>query len=124
MDETRAPWNKGRAPGQKRALSPEEVGIIKTVLCNKERLRDLALFSVALDTLLRASDVLALRVSDLQDAGGDIRDKLTIQQKKTGRTLPVELYEATRATLGRWIAVSGKGPADFLFTSLRARPGA
>lgn len=121
--EAFVPWNKGRGVGQKSALSPEEVGVIKTVLGNKNRLRDLALFSVALDTLLRASDVLALRVGDLQDAGGGIRDKLTILQKKTNRTLPVELSEATRATLGHWLAVSGKAPADFLFTSLRARPG-
>ena len=67
MDGAIAPWNKGRAQGQKRPLTPAQVGVVKEVLSNSGRLRDLALFSLALDTLLRASALLALRVKRLKD---------------------------------------------------------
>jgi hypothetical protein len=61
MEVSQEPWSKGRAQGQKEPLTPEQVGAIKLILANKGRRRDLALFSVALDTLLRASDVLSMR---------------------------------------------------------------
>ena len=60
MDGRNAPWNKDHAQGQRRALSPAQVRRIKEILAEKGRLRDLALFSLALDTLLRASDLLGV----------------------------------------------------------------
>lgn len=68
MPEAHVPWNKGRAQGQKRVLTVAQVRRVKELLQERHRIRDLALFSVALDTLLRASDLLALRVADVQDA--------------------------------------------------------
>lgn len=119
----RAPWNKGRAQGQKRPLTPEQVGAIKLILANKGRLRDLALFAVALDTLLRASDLLALRVADVLEAGGGVRASLAIQQKKTNQVLPVEISETTRSTVARWITEARKRPEDYLFTGERVISG-
>jgi integrase len=110
MDASSAPWNKGRAQGQKRSLSPAQVGVVKEVLATSGRLRDLALFSLALDTLLRASDLLALRVRDVQDAGGVVRSTLSIKQQKTSQSLAVTLGDGTRATLAAYILESGKGP--------------
>jgi integrase len=94
--------------------------LLKEQLTNLGRLRDLALFSLALDTLLRASDLLKLRVTDLQDAAGELRGDLAIQLQKTGRTLRVSLSDATRAVVGRYIAEAAKGPADHLLTPPRS----
>jgi len=116
MDATHLPWNKGRAQGQKRPLTPGQVAVLKEVLTNSGRLRDLALFSLALDTLLRASDLLKLRAVDLQDSAGGVRSDLAILQQKTGRTLKVSLSEATCVIVGRCIAETGKAPADHLFS--------
>ncbi len=123
MEVSQAAWNAGRAQGQKDPLTPEQVAAIKLILANKGRLRDLTLFSVALDTLLRASDVLALKVSDVRDAGGGIRASFAIRQKKTAKVLPVEISDATRATLAKWIEHAGKQPDDFLFTAEKVAPG-
>ena len=120
MDATHLPWNKGRAQGQKRPLTPGQVAILKEVLTNSGRLRDLALFSLALDTLLRASDLLKLRAVDLQDSAGGVRSDLAILQQKTGRTLKVSLSEATCVIVGRYIAETGKAPADHLFSPPRS----
>ncbi|MCP4306642.1 MAG: integrase, partial [bacterium] len=54
------PWNKGRAVGQKTPFTPAQVWKIRKDLELKEAWRDLALFSVGLDTMLRSSDLLAL----------------------------------------------------------------
>jgi integrase len=117
MDGAKAPWNKDHAQGQHRALSPAQVRRIKEILAEKGRLRDLALFSLALDTLLRASDLLALRVSDVQDAAGNVRSELAIRQRKTAETLQIALSDSTREVVARLIGDRGKVPADFLFTS-------
>lgn len=123
MEAAQAPWNKDRAQGQKKPLTPEQVSAIKLILANKGRLRDLALFSVALDTLLRASDLLALRVGDVRDTAGGIRASFAIRQKKTAKVLPVEIGEATRGTLAKWIIETGKRDEDFLFTAAKPAPG-
>ena len=117
MEVSHTAWNKGRAQGQKEPLAPEQVGAIKLILTNKGRLRDLALFSMALDTLLRASDLFSIRVADVQDASGGIRPSFAIRQKKTGKVLPVEISEPTRTTLASWIGESGKVSDAFLFTA-------
>jgi len=51
-------WNKGKVVGQTRPFTPEEVGMIKQILIKKQEWRDLALFSVGIDTMLRSSDLL------------------------------------------------------------------
>lgn len=113
------PWNKGRAQGQKRALTVAQVRRVKELLEEHGRIRDLALFSLALDTLLRASDLLALRVSDVRDAAGEIRSGVTIRQKKTGQPLTVELSTSTRVALAHLIHAEAKAAVDYLFAARR-----
>jgi len=112
-------WNKGKAVGQMAPLSPRHVHAIKTVLTNEGNLRDFALFSTAVDTMLRAVDLLALKVEDVTDDRGDIREEIAIQQQKTGVAHLVALSPATQQALRRWIQESGKVFYDFLFTGTR-----
>jgi integrase len=119
-----APWNKGKAIGQKAPFSPEQVAMLKALLAAEGNLRDLALFSVALDTLLRASNLVTLTVADVQDGMGQIRKRVTLRPKKIRRDAPprphvVELSEYSREVLARWIAETKKRPHDPLFTRRR-----
>ena len=59
------PWNKGRKVGQKRALRPQEVWLIRDRLRAEGRVRDLALFNLPLDSKLSARDLVCLQVSDV-----------------------------------------------------------
>ena len=61
-------WNKGLEIGQKGAFTPAQVKRIRQVLTDRgvAGLRDLALFSVAIDTMLQAPDLLNLTVKDVQ----------------------------------------------------------
>jgi integrase len=112
----RAPWNKGRLIGQKRPLKPKEVWAIRVRLQLEERRRDLALFNLALDSKLRGCDLVRLQVNDVC-VGGQVRDRTTVIQRKTGRPVQFEITEQTRAAIRDWVANSVPGNGQYLFPS-------
>jgi hypothetical protein len=64
-----APWNKGKLTGQKPPLQLKHVWAIRTTLQLDNRIRDLALFNLAIDSKLRGCDVVSLRVEDVAPHG-------------------------------------------------------
>ena len=94
----RVPWNNGKLVGQKPPLKPQHVWAIRTQLQLAKRLRDLALFNLAIDRKLRGCDVVALRTSDVAQNGYAI-SRAVVRQRKTGRPVRFELTEITRASL-------------------------
>jgi hypothetical protein len=58
----RVPWNKGKLTGAKPPLRPKHVWTIRTKLQVAGRIRDLAIFNLAIDSKLRGCDVVALKV--------------------------------------------------------------
>ena len=61
---SKGPWNKGKVTGQKPPLKPKEVWAIRVRLQILNRVRDLALFNLAIDSKLRGCDLVKLRVED------------------------------------------------------------
>jgi hypothetical protein len=59
------PWNKGRLTGQKPPLQPKHVWAIRTRLQLANKIRDLALFNMAIDSKLRGCDVVRLRTEEI-----------------------------------------------------------
>jgi hypothetical protein len=51
------PWNKGKLIGQKAPLKLKEIWAIRVRLELSKRTRDLALFNLAIDSKLRACDL-------------------------------------------------------------------
>ena len=111
----REPLNKGRLIGQKRPLRPKEVWAIRVRLEIAGTKRNLALFNLAIDSKLRACDLVVLRIEDVC-LGGHVRDRATIIQRKTGRPVQFEITEATRAAVQSWISTRGLR-SGFLFPS-------
>ena len=56
------PWNKGKLVGQKPPLKLREIWAIRIRLQLARRTRDLALFNLAIDSKLRACDLVCIRV--------------------------------------------------------------
>ncbi|APT60314.1 integrase (plasmid) [Roseomonas gilardii] len=110
------PWNLGKLIGQKPPLKLREVWAIRIRLQIGERLRDLAMFNLAIDSKLRGCDLVALRVDDVL-LSGRIRPRAIVIQKKTGRPVQFEITEQTRETVMQWITRSGRRPGDYLFPS-------
>ena len=95
-------WNKGRIVGQKRPLLPKHVWAIRVRLEIAESHRDLALFNLAIDSKLRGCDLVRLKVTDVC-ASGQVRERTSILQSKTGKPVRFELTSGTRATVERWL---------------------
>jgi integrase len=112
------PWNKGKLTGAKPPLRPKHVWSIRTKLQIEGRIRDLAMFNLAIDSKLRGCDVVAIRVEDIA-AGGYTADRATVRQKKTGRPVRFELSEQTRQAVDDYLKAAIKRPGEFLFTGRR-----
>ena len=63
--EPHAPWNKGKLVGQKSPLRINEIWAIRVRLQLNHRIRELALFNLAIDSKLRACDLVQLRIQDV-----------------------------------------------------------
>ena len=98
----RPPWNAGQNVGPKRPLRRRDIWAIRFYLDEHKRLRDRALFDLAIDSKLRGCDLVKLRIGDVV-SGGHIRNRATVIQQKTGRPVQFEIMTETRATLERWL---------------------
>jgi integrase len=112
------PWNKGKLIGQKPPLQLKHIWAIRTTLQLNKRIRDLALFNLAIDSKLRGCDVVNLKVNDVAPHGYTI-DRTTVRQKKTGRPVKFEITEQTRQAIDNYLKTKKKVPNDYLFTGRR-----
>ena len=106
--------------GAKLPLRPMHVWAIRVRLQIAGRVRDLALFDIALDSKLRGCDVVELRLADIV-SGGAVRSRATVIQQKTGRPVQFEITEQSRRSLADWLRLR-RGELDgWLFPSRMAR---
>jgi len=114
----RKPWNKNKIVGSKPALSFNQVQTIKTVLAQKDCLRDQLLFSLAIDSSLRWVDLIKLRVEDVM-LMERVRDKIRIIPSKTrNSSWSAVVFEPTASTIElieKLVIEEYKSPNDFLF---------
>ena len=94
---------RGKLVGQKPPLKPKEVWSIRALLQLNEKVRDLALFNLAIDSKLRGCDLVRLRVRDVVH-GGQVVSRATVMQRKTGQPVRFEVTEQTRDAVKAWIA--------------------
>ncbi len=114
--QPRQPWNKGKLVGQKAPLKLKDIWAIRVRLQLRNKVRDLALFNLAIDSKLRACDLVRLRVSDVSH-GGQMASRAMVMQQKTGRPVQFEITAMTREAVQVWVQKANLNPSDFLFTS-------
>jgi integrase len=112
----RPPWNKGKLVGQKAPLKLKEIWAIRVRLQLADRRRELALFNLAIDSKLRACDLVKLRVRDVCH-GQTVASRTIVLQQKTQRPVQFEITEPTREAVGAWIGQAGLSPESSLFPS-------
>jgi integrase len=112
----RPAWNKGIIIGQKPPLKLKEVWSIRTHLQLGNNHRDLALFNLAIDSKLRACDLVSLFVNDVA-LNASVHSRAVVRQRKTGRPVQFEITEQTREALSAWITISRRQSGDYLFPS-------
>jgi len=112
----RRPWNAGKNVGAKRPLKPRDIWAIRFYLDEHRRLRDRALFDLAIDSKLRGCDLVKIRIGDLM-SGGSFRDRATVIQQKTGRPVQFEIMSEARKSLAAWLDRRKGTIRDFVFPS-------
>src|SRR3954463_3886134 len=108
--------NAGRKLGAKRALKPQQVWGIRFSLDREQRVRDRAMFDLAIDSKLRGCDIVKIRIGDLV-SGARVRSRAIVVQRKTGRPVQFELLEPARASILAWLERRGGTLDDFAFPS-------
>ena len=121
MAKKRAPkrraWNKGLEVGKRDGFTPAQVET--DFGPSRDRgvpgLRDLALFSMAIDTMLHGQDLLALAVGDAQRRDGSLRPVIEVARARGMPSVRCALSNASTKALGKWITASDKKFTDYLF---------
>ena len=122
VDRCQRPWNKGLLVGQKKPLEPKDVWSIRVRLEIALSMRDLAIFNLAIDSKLRACDLVKLRLDDIC-SGTNVRRRATIVQKKTGRPVQFEISEQSRNSVEAWLPTLRATGSRYLFpTRIHASP--
>jgi integrase len=81
---------------------------IKNLLRGQERFRDLLLFVVGINSALRISDLLELKVAHFLDEQGKIRQRFWIKEQKRSKRQEVVINESIREALKEyWSAYPG-----------------
>lgn len=86
------------------------------LLDQERRLRDRALFDLAIDSKLRGCDLVKIKIGTLV-VGPEIRTRAMIVQQKTGRPVQFELMSDARTSLLAWLERRGGTVDDYAFPS-------
>lgn len=109
-------WNKGKLVGQKPPLKPKDIWAIRIHLQNRDGIRDLAMFNLAIDSKLRGCDLVSLHVRDVTH-GNQVLPRAVVLQRKTQRPVQFELTQPTRAAVAAWIEKAHLRSDQCLFPS-------
>jgi integrase len=120
IDKGQRPWNKGLLVGQKKPLEPKHVWSIRVRLEVARSRRDLVIFNLAIDSKLRACDLVKLRLDDIC-SGAKVRHRATIVQKKTGRPVQFEIKEQSRTSVEAWLPLLRTTGSRYLFPHISIR---
>src|SRR5450631_1730767 len=112
----REPWNKGKIVGQKAPFKTKDISALRVRLQMENRVRELALFNLGIDSKLRGCDLVALKVRDICH-GDQVASRAVVMQRKTQRPVQFEITPAARDAVQKWIKQAGLKSDDFLFPS-------
>jgi hypothetical protein len=101
----RQAWNKGFQVGKRDGFTPDQVKQIRGLLADRgvRGLRDLALFSAAIDTMPHGQNLLSLVAGDVQRRDGSIR---TVIEVARARRIADILTPTLRANSGLGIVLA------------------
>ena len=112
----RPAWNAGKKVGVKKPLKQRQIWEIRFFLDRERRMRDRALFDLAIDSKLRGRDLVKIKIGTLV-SGQQIRKRAMVIQQKTGRPVQFEITSDVRASLLAWLERRGGSIDDFAFPS-------
>ena len=115
-EHARTPWNKRKLVGQKPPLKLKEIWAIRIRLEIANKIRDLALFNLAIDSKLRGCDLVKIRVLDVSH-GGNVTSRAKVMQQKTHQPVQFEISEQSVEPVAELIKTQRLKDSDYLFKS-------
>lgn len=106
-------WQNGR---HQTTSDAEQIWAVRFFLEREGRLRDRALFDLAIDSKLRGCDLVKVKIGDMV-SGAEIGTRAIVVQQKTGRPVQFELTADVRASLLAWLERRGGAIDDYAFPS-------
>ncbi len=107
----------------------KKIAQIKNRLRGQRRYRDLLFFTIGINTALRVSDLLALRIGEFVDARGKLQSRFWIREEKRGKRSEIVINDAIREALSEYLTAYPtvtENPQHYLFfntkTGHRAEP--
>jgi len=83
----------------------KQINGIKAILRGQSR-RDYCLFVLGINSGLRIGDLLALKVDDVVDARGKVRDRISVREKKTGKVKDFPIGGTTEKAIKEYLGPS------------------
>ena len=115
MKIMRKPWNAGRILGQKKPFTVEQIKHLSRLLSQNSEHRNLCLFCIGIDSCLRGSDLVRLKVGDVVDKYGHVKSELRIAQQKTGGIVVAALSPQTCNAISALVEKGQLTVDDWLF---------
>ncbi|MBU5347913.1 site-specific integrase [Paenibacillus lautus] len=81
----------------------KDIKKVKQYLSEDGNKRDFTLFTVGINVGLRASDLLSLKVGDVRNVDGTIKDSVSLLEQKTGKVRTFELNKSAKEALGTYL---------------------
>ena len=94
----------------------KQIEAIKKIL-KAANLRDFALFVLGINSGLRISDLLKLKVSDVMDEHNVLKDRINLREQKTGKVKEFPLGATTVKALKEYLGTREVSPEAVLFPS-------
>jgi len=83
-------------------FTQKQIWAVRFFLDRERRVRDRALFDLAIDSKLRRYDLVKIKIRDVT-AGPEIRTRAMVIQQKTGRPVQFKITSDVRASLLAWL---------------------
>jgi integrase len=100
----------------KTTIKAQGIYAIRIRLELKGRVRDLALFNLAIDSKLGSCDLISLKVKDVTNSSV-VSSRAMVIQKKTNTPVQFEITKQTQRSVELWIRKANLKFDDFLFKS-------
>lgn len=101
--------------------NPQKILAIKRMLMLESDPRNALLFTMGINSALRSSDLRNLKVSDVLDDKGEIKQYIYTRVKKTGREIKITINKAIRDAIKYYLSRAKVfNPEQFLFKSKRS----
>ncbi|MBA7562610.1 site-specific integrase [Candidatus Atribacteria bacterium 1244-E10-H5-B2] len=102
--------------------SANQIIQIRGNLYRQESPRDFLLFVFGINSGLRIGDLLSLKLADVKNGQGNLRDYLTIKEQKTGKTRKVHFNSQIKEALNHYLKKTGIFNLDqYLFTNEKSK---